>query len=382
MVSGIVLIWSPEIDVATNGHLYDATPTTEPITPEEAVAAVSAADPGFGPADVVWNRGVWEVYDADYARQAHVDPGTGEVLGVDTRYDGVMGFFANLHMCGLTCEEYPGHVPFLAKGVPLVGSWFVHADDEPLTWGGLLLGLSGLVLLVLAVSGIVLWWPGIRRLSRGLAVRARKGRYAVNYDLHKVVGMAAIPFLLMWAVTGMGFEFRQVSQAWYAMLPGSEPAEAEPFTSTPVAGQSVGMSEAMAIAERTVPGSRAISVSVPDRSDATSAYSVWVADGIDPYAYGPWPGDVAVAVDRYSGDARVTAGGGGRPFAQAVWEDWNFTVHAGTPVNGWWRGIWLLFALTPLLLAVTGVTTWVIRRGRRRRKRPGARAARGEPQAG
>jgi hypothetical protein len=33
-----------------------------------------------------------------------------------------------------------------------------------------------------------------------------------------------------------------------------------------------------------------------------------VSEGTDPYAYGPWRGDIEVSVDRYSGRAKVTYG--------------------------------------------------------------------------
>ena len=66
-----------------------------------------------------------------------------------------------------------------------------------------------------------MWWPGIKRLARGLRVRRRQGTYAFNYDLHNVVGLAAIPFLVMWGFTGAHFELKQVSELWYAVLPGS-----------------------------------------------------------------------------------------------------------------------------------------------------------------
>jgi hypothetical protein len=51
--------------------------------------------------------GSGKVYDLDYAETAHVDPGTGEVLGISNEAGGVMGFLKNLHMCGLGCKEYP-----------------------------------------------------------------------------------------------------------------------------------------------------------------------------------------------------------------------------------------------------------------------------------
>jgi uncharacterized iron-regulated membrane protein len=78
-------------------------------------------------------------------------------------------------------------------------------EGEKVTWGGLLLGVMGLLLLFLAVSGVWLWWPGFKHWVRGVRVRWRKGRYARDYDLHQVAGMIALPLLLLWAVTGMGY---------------------------------------------------------------------------------------------------------------------------------------------------------------------------------
>jgi len=37
-------------------------------------------------------------------------------------------------------------------------------------------------------------------------------------------------------------------------------------------------------------------------------------------------------------------------------------------MNGWWRTLWLVLGMTPVVLAVTGVVTWLIRRRKRRRK--------------
>ena len=86
----------------------------------------------------------------------------------------------------------------------------------------------------------------------------------------------------------------------------------------------------------------------------------------------------ASTIDRYSGKATVTYPGQANPplSAQLV-DDWFYPMHAGTFVNGWWRVAWLVLGLTPVVLAVTGVTTWLIRRRKRRRKRRRAAAAAG-----
>ena len=44
-------------------------------------------------------------------------------------------------------------------------------------------------------------------------------------------------------------------------------------------------------------------------------------------------------------------------------------AHFGWQVNGWWRIAWLLFGLTPLALALTGLSTWLIRHRTKRNRR-------------
>ena len=132
-----------------------------------------------------------------------------------------MGFLFNLHLCALSCPEYPGS---RRRSSTIPAHLF---GNEELTVGGIILAVTGLMLILLAATGIVVWWPGIKRFARGLRVRRGKGAYALNYDLHNVVGLAAIPFLVMWGFTGAHFELKQVSELWYAVLPGQAAEERE-----------------------------------------------------------------------------------------------------------------------------------------------------------
>ena len=369
VISGVVLLYEQEIDRVVNPELHRATESADPLTHSEAFAALRKQEPDFKPSDIVDSHGVYLIYDTDYERQAYVDPGSGRVLGIDDPRDGVMGFLYNLHLCGLSCKGYAGYVPFLEKPAHILG-------NEELTVGGLILAVTALMLLVLAATGIVVWWPGIKRLARGLRVRRRRGPYAFNYDLHNVVGIAAIPFLVMWGLTGAHFELKQVSELWYAVLPGSAGEERE-VLSKPLHGRSVSMDEAAAIARRTVPDGRLVSMSVPDMKEKDSTFFSYLAVGNDPYDHGIYPGNVGVTIDRYSGEATVTYPTQPDPPVSAqIVDDWFYPLHAGTFMNGWRRTVWLVVGLTPLLLAITGVVTWLIRRGkgRRKKRRRGAKA--------
>ncbi|HWE88649.1 MAG TPA: PepSY-associated TM helix domain-containing protein [Pseudonocardiaceae bacterium] len=139
-----------------------------------------------------------------------VDPGTGRINGLADIDGGVMGFIVNLHICALACPHYPGYISALADLAPILG----------LTWGAAILAGLGLLMLALAITGVLAWWPGIRRLWRRTRVRWSAGRFARDYDLHNLIGIVALPFLLMWGVTGAAFELPVVANAWLAVTGG------------------------------------------------------------------------------------------------------------------------------------------------------------------
>ena len=252
VVSGAIVLFDPEIHQLTEPQLYEAT-EGEPVPPSTALATVNRELPEFEANTVVRNRGIYDVPDKRFEEHAFVDPGTGELNGTSDPNRGFMGVLKNLHMCGLSCKEYSGYVPFLKNKVEVLGN--------RLTIGGLVLGITGLALLFMSISGLFLWWPGLKRFARGFKIRRKRGSYSTHYDLHKVVGFVAIPFLVMWAVTGMGFEFKQVKEAWYGVLPGEKPTGEEvfaTFASKPPGrgGDDIGPAAAEAAALASHPGSK------------------------------------------------------------------------------------------------------------------------------
>ncbi len=376
VISGVVLLFEPEIEQVTRPSLYDTDPGPARIAPGQALATVHREMPSFDTAEAtVWrNRGAWEVHGSD-GETVRVDDSDGRLLGSVDREHGVMGFIANLHECALGCEEMSGYVPFLGKPAQIGGADLTLGNEG--TWGGLILLVSGVVLLLLVVSGLVLWWPGRRRWRRGFNLRRRGGSYRLNYDLHKVGGFVALPFLAMWAITGINFELpKQTEAAWYAVTPGSPQPESDfEFESKPGsgAGPEVTMAAAIAGARRAVPaGSTLEAVNNPNRGEETSYYELWFSHGADPWTYGYYPGNYGVYVDRHSGRAvRFWPNPANDSVTSGFWQNWTGTLHMGNVVGWIPRLGWLGFGLTPLLLAFTGVATWLLRRRLRWRRNPG-----------
>ena len=71
-------------------------------------------------------------------------------------------------------------------------------------------GIGASVLLVITLSGLVLWWPGIKNWTRGLKFDFSRSWKRINFDLHSAVGIWTVFFTLTWALTGMYFTWPKI----------------------------------------------------------------------------------------------------------------------------------------------------------------------------
>lgn len=108
-------------------------------------------------------------------------------IGIDQPW--FLALLVNIHDCALGCEGYPGYQSWMTKHMP--------GAPEAVTIGYFVLGSIGVFLVFMVISGVVIWWPGLRCWKSGFQVRRRRGGYVRDLDLHKVVGIVAVPFLMM-----------------------------------------------------------------------------------------------------------------------------------------------------------------------------------------
>jgi uncharacterized iron-regulated membrane protein len=372
--SGAILVYRPEIQRALHPQAYAVSGERATITIPEAREIVRKAHPAFDATSVWAEHGVYRV--TDYTTSYTVDPGTGEILDRVDKTPSWLAFLDNLHECFFSCEDYPGYISWLNKGIPGT-AWLGH-EDERVTGGALILGVFGLLLLYLCFTGIWLWFPRPGRWTSAVSLRWKKGRFARDTDLHNLAGLISLPLMLLWAITGAGFELEPFEHAWYAATPGGPPNQSIDVVSTTlpkgVTKPDVSEAEAVAAARALRPDDKLVSVDLPAKDDPTGAYTMYFQAGYDPWGETEYPGEIGVFVDRHTGVAKVNYGFDGNSVAQTLWEDFNYTTHAGFIVNGWWRILWFVLGLAPLLLAITGVSTWLVRRKARKARSEAAKA--------
>src|SRR5262249_39846058 len=85
----------------------------------------------------------------------------------------------------------------------------LHFDLLSGSTGRTVNGIGAFALVAMFLTGAVVWWPGIDRWRQSLLVNLRAGWKRVNWDLHSATGFWLLGLLMLWAVTGVEFAFRQ-----------------------------------------------------------------------------------------------------------------------------------------------------------------------------
>jgi uncharacterized iron-regulated membrane protein len=85
--------------------------------------------------------------------------------------------------------------------------WLVDLHDNLLAGpdGRTVNGVGGALVLFLVVTGVVIWWPGKRRVWRSLAIGRPEASRRFAWQLHNVLGVSAFTMLLIWTLTAIYF---------------------------------------------------------------------------------------------------------------------------------------------------------------------------------
>jgi uncharacterized iron-regulated membrane protein len=125
----------------------------------------------------------------------------------------------------------------------------LHSDLLLGSTGLVVNAIGGFALLGMCLTGLVIWWPGIRKVAAGFHYELRAGWKRQVYDLHKVAGIAVLVPLALLAVTGAYWGFPTQYEAALGLLSNGEgrrnapaapplPAATAPAASAPVASAS------------------------------------------------------------------------------------------------------------------------------------------------
>ena len=206
--SGASLVFEKELTELCRPELYHVNYTEgmSPLPMEELMEKVNAALPDSVSATGLTVSPVpdrtWQVSLSQPRRASvFVDPYTGEIKGKSER------------------------LPFFDVMFHL-HRWLMGASNgEGILWGKLLVGTSTLLLVIILLTGLLMWLTNRHKpLTASLTISFTKGSRRFWHDLHVAGGIYATLFLLALALTGLTWSFSWYRTGFYSLFGVEETA--------------------------------------------------------------------------------------------------------------------------------------------------------------
>jgi uncharacterized iron-regulated membrane protein len=338
--TGGVLVWEHELDRLINAGRFPVTPGDVGV--ERVLSGALDVHPGAKVLRVEWPRLREPVYQVDLEvageaggparRVLLIDPGSGRII-----------------------EPTRPRIPILQVMRRTHTSLMIGRIGHDAVLYSSMLALFSLV------TGLILWWPGVKRFLRGFVVRTRRGFYAFNFDLHQTIGAVTLPFLFVITLSGVLIPYERLVVRAVTPLVGAGDgtrADAGPIR---LEGRSAEMAELplaqlIAVAQRQVPDGRpSLLRDVPDPAEPV----------VVEFTHGrPGRAGIVTAVMLDPLDGSVLQVRDPRRLAPAVRlaRVDNFNVHVGgfggIPV----RVLYMVVCFAGALLAAGGIVIWWLKR--------------------
>lgn len=250
-----------------------------------------------------------------------------------------------------------GKVSEASPGIRLLELAFDLHHELLLGGAGLyLVGGLGLALLMSAVSGLWLWWPGLRRLRHAYKVKLKGAGVRSLFDWHRVTGSLVAPIVIVSAITGFLLSYGGLLRTAFAV-----PAVPVRAAAQSPAGAPMNVDTLIAIAASTIPNGGVRDLRF-DPDNGLLAAVVFFDESrhrsgpLDRVWVDPRSGEVLGISENEKLDA------GNRFFA------WLYPLHTELGLADKGRALSTAGGAGLLLLSVTG--PWLWWRKRQRRSRP------------
>lgn len=118
-------------------------------------------------------------------------------------------------------DPYSGRIVRAGSYAAWPTEWLFHLHDTLLAGktGEIIVTVEGVALIFLAVFGIIIWWPGRRRLKSGFRILTGQGADRTVRTAHRAIGAAIGIVLVMSGVTGALLIHRAALQPYLPVVP-------------------------------------------------------------------------------------------------------------------------------------------------------------------
>jgi len=335
-LSGSVLVFRWSLDYQLNRNLYqlESKRANNEVLRWDRLLEVARSEAGDDPVRLLWNSPAGQgvvIAGTVGLRKIHLDPGRLGIIGNRGLDDcrSVVWWIQEFHTSF-----------FLGK------------------WGHTVVSATTAVCLISILTGFVLWlFPLSKSWMARFGIRSFTGFARFNWDFHNALGFYTFPVVMLIVLTGVLIGFWGTLGPVVYSITGSKP---ENFKSPKIEGKQRGYSIQRAVksAGETWPAASLKRIVVPE--DRNTAVRLRFQTPNEAYE----PGLSWIWVNPYSGEVLKSY----RPEDRSVGDSiylWLFPLHFGGWGHVWGesaqlitRVFWLIGAMVPVILVITGVIIW------------------------
>ncbi len=334
--TGSVLVFGDEIEHGLNPQYFKPASTDRNVGIKEAEKIFLEQYKGYQISRIDVPSKISTIYHANLLKghkeiEAYLDPSNGKLLGNFDRDASFVSFFKELHT-HLLLDEI----------------------------GETIIGFVAIALIIILITGIYLWYPGIKRMFKSLKIKWNKSQMARNYSLHNFIGVITLPFLLVVAVTGMLFPFQEkIEESLKLEFASNYP---ENLKSIDNGKKQIGIEQIDAEIKRLHPDGELYKIRIP--SEKEGVIEAQLNDG----TYDPkGKGNTIEFFDQFTGKHLGTFS----KSTETVYDKflvWRHSLHRGTFGGVFIKIVYALVGIAPLGLGITGITMWTLKRRNKTKK--------------
>ncbi len=202
-VTGSVLVYANELYRAATPKPIVSTGAGPRLTDAQLTEAARRLYPSYRVASITRARDLDHAVDVwlrrgDEIKKRLFDPRSGSDLG----------------------NSIPTGISLVSKLIDLHDNLFGGSTGRKVN------GAGAFALIALAVTGLVIWWPGVRTWRRSLTLHRGMGWKRLNWHLHSMVGFWSLGFILIFGLSGVYLCFSERVQDFADWLQPPTPANA------------------------------------------------------------------------------------------------------------------------------------------------------------
>lgn len=354
-LTGSAIAWLPEIDSLLNPGLFYVGPmpgavADHPVrlTPAKVQEVLDrlAADPKYGqPMQLMLPEHADEVFVAWYRKESLDKSDKDSPLATKISRQ----VMVNPHTLQVTGERNWGE--FGISRLLLMPTLFhLHRYLLAGELGKTVIGVSGLVLLISAITGIVLWWPKLNRkaLRQAFSISYHGSWPRLNYSSHRAAGFFAAPMFVVLGFSGWYFNLSTWVTPMVSSVATVSPSH-KPRNQAPGRGTLLLPGQALQAAQALYPDARISRIALPNKPSMPYEIRLRQAGEIR-----QGDGATRIMVDAYSGEILQAKDPMHAPRGD-TFLSWLFPLHSGEAFGNSGRIFISCFGFMPLLFLVTGL---------------------------